>query len=787
MDLKSILRNGYVILDGAFGTELQKRGLKPGQAPELISFSDPETVVDIHRSYVEAGADIILTNTFGANRYKLEGTGVSVKEAVVRSVSLAKTAGAEYVALDVGPLGRLLEPSGTLSFEEAYDAFCETVTAGKECGVDLIMVETMTDLYEMKAALLAVKDCTDLPVICSMSFEKNGRTFTGCGVKEAAVVLSSLGADAIGVNCSTGPDDLFYVVSEMVKYSTVPVSVKPNAGLPDPVSGEYSIKESNFADLMLRFADIGVKFYGGCCGTSPSYIKELKAKIAGKEIKRPCPDLSLKLTSFTRTVDCDRPIIIGERINPTGKKKLRDALLSGDMSYILSLAAEQASFGADILDINVGLPGIDEKETMVNVVKAVQGVTDLPIQIDSSDPDVIEAALRVCRGKPIVNSVNGTENSLDSVLPLVRKYGASVVGLTLDENGIPDSAEERFRIAEKIVDRACSVGIPRSDIIIDPLTLTVSADRTSALTTVSALKMIKSELGVKTVLGVSNISFGLPERENVTRAFLIMALDSGLDFAIINPGAYSMNGSVKAFSLLKGEDPGASDYITSCRSGKKETNAPNDAKTGHTIGEAIELGLKDECRRLTRELLATETPQDVINDRLIPILDSVGDRFEKGELFLPQLIIAADTVGACFDEVKEKMSLGKTSDVGKGKIILATVKGDIHDIGKSIVKVLLENYGYEIIDLGRDVPPETVLNAAVKNDVRLVGLSALMTTTLGAMSDTIALLKQNLPGCFVMVGGAVLTEEYAHFIGADYYAKDAKGAVDIAKRVFPDN
>ncbi len=786
VDLKKLLDNGRLILDGAFGTELQKRGLKTGQIPELISFTDPDTVSEIHRSYVEAGSDIIMTNTFGANRYKLSGSGLTVEEAVARAVSLAKGVGAKYVALDVGPLGRLLEPTGDLSFEEAYDAFREVILEGYKCGVDLVMIETMTDLYEMKAALLAVKDNTDLPVICSMSFEKNGRTFTGCGVKEAAIVLSSLGADVIGVNCSTGPDDLYEVVRTMTAYSSVPVSVKPNAGLPDPVTGEYSIDEKAFASLMARYADLGVKLYGGCCGTSPAYIKAMKTAVSEKDVKDIQRDDSLILSSFTKCVDCSDPVIIGERINPTGKKLLKEALASGNMDYILSLAAEQASAGADVLDINVGLPGIDEKALMVRVIKTVQSVTDLLIQIDSSDPEVIEASLRVCRGKPIVNSVNGRLESLKSILPIVKKYGAALVGLTLDENGIPDPPEERFRIAERIVNAAVDCGIPKSDIVIDPLTLTVSTDNCSALKTLGALRMIKDRLGVKTVLGVSNVSFGLPERERVGAAFLDMALKEGLDFAIINPSLLSVTAPPEAYKVLNASDPGATEYIASCRApDKKNITSPREMPA-HSLPVAIELGFKDESRRLTNDLLEKMPPQDVINKELIPILDSVGDRFDKGELFLPQLIMAADTVGVCFDAVKEKMAMSEVSGTAQGKIILATVKGDIHDIGKSIVKVLLENYGYEIIDLGRDVPPETVLSSAVENNVKLVGLSALMTTTLGSMKDTVELVKSNIPDCRVMVGGAVLTEEYAHFIGADFYAKDAKGAVDIAKRVFPE-
>ena len=783
VDFNSLLGKDFVFFDGAFGTELQKKGLKNGALPELMNFDSPETVKEIHSSYVQAGADIILTNTFGCNRFKMARAGRTVDEIVERAVNIARSSGAPVVALDVGPLGRLIEPLGDLTFEDAYDAFSEIAKAGEKYGADLVVIETMTDLYEVKAALLAVKENTSLPVICSMSFEKDGRTFTGCGVKEAAITLSSLGADAIGVNCSSGPDDMFDTVMTMLKYSSVPVSVKPNAGLPDPVTGEYSLLPDDFARTMRRFAECGVKFLGGCCGTSPDYISKTIDSVKGLSYTAPETDGTLTVCSFTENVRCDEPRIIGERINPTGKKLLKEALRRGDLDHILSLAAEQISSGADILDINVGLPDIDEKEMMVKVVKAVQGMTGAPVQIDSSDPEVIEAALRVCRGKAIVNSVNGTEKSLDTVLPLVKKYGAAVVGLTLDEDGIPKSAEERFSVAKRIVERAESIGIGRNDIIIDCLTLTVSAEQEAAAETLRALKMVKEKLGVKTVLGVSNISFGLPERENINRTFLSMALEAGLDFAIINPNSVPVMSAFRAFRVLKGYDKGASDYIKNCTESAADTQniSRSDALT---LAGAVENGLKGESERLTNELLRSTDPLDVINDKLIPILDGVGERFEKGEIFLPQLIMAADTIGVCFSAVRQAMS-EKQVQTGKGdKIILATVKGDIHDIGKSIVKVLLQNYGYDIIDLGRDVPPETVLKSAQEYEVKLVGLSALMTTTLGSMEETIKLVKREIPDCRVMVGGAVLTYDYAMKIGADYYAKDAKGAVDIAKKVF---
>ncbi len=778
-----LLKKNFVILDGAFGTELQKRGLKSGALPESMNFDSPETVREIHSSYVSAGSDVILTNTFGCNRYKMARCGRTVDETIEKAIDIAKSAGAPLVALDVGPLGRLIEPLGDLSFEEAYDAFSEVAAAGERYGADLIVIETMTDLYEVKAALLAAKEKTSLPVICSMSFEKDGRTFTGCGAKEAAVTLTSLGADAIGVNCSSGPEDLYDTVMTLLKYSGVPVSVKPNAGLPDPVTGAYSLSVEDFASSMKKFAEAGVKILGGCCGTSPEYIARTAGLVKNIRFVPPKADDSLILCSFTESVDCSEPRVIGERINPTGKKLLKEALRNNDLDHILSLAAEQTSSGADVLDINVGLPGIDEKDMMVRVVKAVQGMTGAPVQIDSSDPEVIEAALRVCHGKAIVNSVNGTEKSLETILPLVKKYGAAVVGLTLDENGIPSDASDRLAIAEKIVKRAESLGIDRRNIIIDCLTLTVSAEQEAASETLSALKMVKDALGVKTVLGVSNISFGLPDRESINRTFLSMALEDGLDFAIINPNSAPVMSALRAFKVLKGHDRGAADFI------KYYSDAPSGTALGvdaapTTLSHAIENGMKSESERLTKELLQSMDPLNVINKKLIPVLDSVGDRFEKGTIYLPQLIMAADTIGVCFSAVRAAMSEKQSVSAKGDKIILATVKGDIHDIGKSIVKVLLQNYGYDIIDLGRDVPPETVLKSVRENDVKLVGLSALMTTTLGAMEETIKLVKSEIPDCRIMVGGAVLTESYAMKIGADFYSKDAKGAVDIAKRVF---
>lgn len=780
MKLCELLKKDFVILDGALGTELQKHGLKPGELPELMCFSDPDTVRKIHVAYADAGSDVVYANTFGANRYKLKDAPYSIEDVVREAISLAKCTGVT-VALDVGPLGHLLKPYGDISFDEAYEAFAEVVKCGEKYGADLIVIETMTDIYEAKAALLAAKENTSLEVVCSASFETNGKTFLGCGAKEAAITLSSLGADVIGVNCSNGPAELIETVKEMLAYSSVPVAVKPNAGLPDPVTGAFSVGAEEFASLMKEYAHMGVKLLGGCCGTTPEHISKLKESVKDIQFTSPMTDGRLAVCSLSKTVFCDLPAVVGERINPTGKKLIKEALSRRDFDTIISVAAEQIDSGADILDVNVGLPGDDEKALMIKVIESIQGTSDVPLQIDSSDPDVIESALRMCRGKPIVNSVNGTEESLSRVLPLVKKYGAAVIGLTLDEKGIPSDAEGRLEIARRIVERAESIGIDKRNIIIDCLTLTVSADRSAASVTLEALTRVKKELGVKTSLGVSNVSFGLPDRDSVNSSFLVSALCAGLDFALINPNSRRMMSSFRAHNVLSGTDIGASKYIDYV-----SDNKPTQTETAGslTLKEAIERGMKSDCLRLTEELLMTDAPLDVVNGKLIPILDDIGERYEKGILYLPQLIMAADAVGVCFSAVKKKLNESHDAERGGDKIILATVKGDIHDIGKSIVKVLLENYGYQVIDLGKDVPPEDVVDAAEKYGIMLVGLSALMTTTLGAMETTVKLLKKKLPLCKVMVGGAVLTEDYARSIGADYYAKDAKGAVDIAKTVF---
>lgn len=783
-----IFEKDFVILDGAMGTMLQSRGLKIGGIPEVMNITNPDVVTDIHKEYVSAGSNIVYTNTFGANRYKMKDCGYSVEELIGAAVSNAKKAceGKEaIVALDIGPIGQLLEPTGSLSFEEAYDMFKQEVRAGSEA--DVIVFETMTDLLEIKAGVLAAKENSDKPVICTMTFEENMRTFTGCSISAMALTLEGLGVDAIGVNCSLGPKELYGVVKEMSKWTRLPLVVKANAGLPDPLSGEYNISPVQFAEYMEKMLDFGVKYIGGCCGTSPEYIKELCTIVKNRKYNKPQVNIEAAVCSSTETVVINSPRIIGERINPTGKKKFKEALLADDLDYILNQAVEQVSGGAEILDVNVGLPGIDEKSMMVKAIKGVQSIVEAPLQIDSTIPEVLEAALRVYNGKPIVNSVNGEEKSLNSVLPLVKKYGAAVVGLTLDEGGIPKKAEDRVKIARRILDRALSLGIPKENVFVDCLTLTASAEQEGVVETLKAVNTVKNELGLKTVLGVSNISFGLPNRELVNHTFLTLAMGNGLDLPIINPNIASMTGSVRAYRLLKGIDKNSKEYIeayVSMSAGQSSAVKQNDKPVNMDLAYAIANGLKKDGARITEELLKTKPSMEIVNEILIPALDDAGAKFETGKIFLPQLILSAEVAQAAFAVIKDDIAKKGTQSVEKGKVVLATVKGDIHDIGKNIVKVLLENYGYKVIDLGKDVDYMDVVNAAIEHKVKLVGLSALMTTTLVSMKETIELLRQHNVDCKVVVGGAVLTESYAKEIGADYYAKDAKETVDIAKKVY---
>ncbi len=814
MDFKTLLKSReFLFLDGATGTLIQKSGVSYDHNPETLNMTHPDLITSFHRAYIDAGSDLVYANTFGANSYKLEGCGYTTDAIIKAALQNAKAAteGTEVlVALEVGPIGQLHEPAGALSFEDAYDLFAEEMDAADEA--DVIVIETMTDLYEAKAAVLAAREhAPGKPILVTMTFETTGRTFAGVSAEAAALTLSGLGVSALGVNCSLGPKDLEPVIERMSHYTDLPLIFKPNAGLPDPNSSEYDIGPQEFADAVRSITKHGLKLVGGCCGTTPEYIACMKKALADVSYTPQTKEEGPVVCSASTIVHINGPRIIGERINPTGKKLFKKALQENNIDYILNQALSQVEAGAEILDVNVGLPEIDEKEMMVKVLKAIQGVCDAPLQVDSTKPDVLEAALRAYNGRPIVNSVNGEEKSLSTVLPLVKKYGATVVGLTLDENGIPKTAEERFQIAKRIVERAEALGIPREDVFIDCLTLTVSAEQAACKETLEGLHRVKTELGCKMALGVSNISFGLPYRELVNSTFLTMALEEGLDLPIINPNVDSMTGAVRAFRVLRGIDENSLDYISSYQnytppaaggaapaapaSGTPASNAPTG--TAETAGasplqNAVLKGLKTEGANATKTMLESKDPLSIVNEELIPALDKVGADFEAGKIFLPQLIQSANAAQECFTVIKEEIARTGSGSVSKGKVILATVKGDIHDIGKNIVKVLLDNYGYTVIDLGRDVDPKLIVETALKEDIEAVGLSALMTTTLSSMEETIALLRkepalQNADGTSkvnVMVGGAVVTPDYAERIGADFYCRDAKATVDACKSVF---
>ncbi len=798
MRIESILdRRRFVFLDGGMGTQLQKRGLKPGQKPELAALEMPEILTEIHAEYVAAGADLLLANTFGANARKLTGTGYTVAQVVEASLACAQCAAKNkdvLVGLDIGPLGELLAPAGTLSFEDAYASFAEIVRAGVRAGADFVFLETMTDLYELKAAILAAKEQSSLPVFVSMSFEGRGRTFTGCTVESYGVTAAGLGADAIGINCSLGPAEILPFAQRLCRTvpAHIPVFVKPNAGLPNP-DGSYNLDADEFAREMKAYASIGVSMVGGCCGTTPEYIAKLREVFASQVPAQKIPLQRSCLCTPVRFVEVNGITVVGERINPTGKKRLQQALREGDSAYPCSQAVAQSEAGAEILDVNAGLPGIDEAATLERLVKDLQAVTDLPLQLDSSNPEALSRALRIYNGKPIVNSVNGEQKTLDAILPLCKKYGAAVVGLTLDEKGIPTSAEARFAIAERIVQAAMAAGIPREDIYIDCLTLTASAQQEGAVQTLEALTRCKQELGVRTVLGVSNISFGLPCRSYLNTTFLTMAMAAGLDLAIMNPNTPEMMAAVRSYRVLTAQDKQSADYVAAyadvqIQSQQISKSTPENGKTlsatEDALFEAVRRGLKEEARTAAEAALASREPLDVVNTSLIPALDVVGDGFEKGTIFLPQLLQAATAAQAAFEAVKAKIAAqGKPTSSNKGKIVVATVKGDVHDIGKNIVRVILENYGYDVLDLGRDVPPERVVEAVRTTGAKLVGLSALMTTTVPNMKATIDALHAAKLDCKVWVGGAVLTPSYAKEIGADFFCKDAKASADLAKQI----
>ena len=797
MEVKELIKNNILVFDGAMGTMLQNKGLKLGETPEVYNIENKEILIQVHREYIDNGAMVITTNTFGANEFKLEETGYSVEEIIDAGVNIAKEARANkdiLIALDLGPIGQLLEPMGTLSFDRAYEIFKRQVIQAEKSGADLVIIETMTDLYEAKAAVIAVKENTNLPVFCTMSFEENGRTFTGCTPESMAVVLEGLGVDALGVNCSLGPKELLPILKRVIAATNLPVMVQPNAGLPSLSFGNaiYDISSQEFADAVNEFLKIGVSIIGGCCGTTPEFINKLRNLADNNSrVQREKVEFSAVCTP-SKMVKIEGIKVVGERINPTGKKVFKEALKNQDFDYILKQAIDQIEAGAEILDVNVGSPEIDENEMMIKVVKEIQGIIDTPLQIDSSYPEVIESGLRAYNGKAIVNSVNGEDEVLDKILPIVKKYGASVVGLTLDKKGIPPTSAERFAIAQKIVNRAKEYGIDKKDVFIDCLVLTASAQQAEVQETLKTLRLVKEELGVKTLLGVSNISFGLPCRDIINETFLALALANGLDLPIMNPNSTGMMDVINAYNVLANHDKGSEKFIAQYGNVKIERGSRTNSSQGTNaqiedtkdIKYIVIKGLKDLAADATKELLKEMEELQVVNEYLIPALDIVGQKYETGEIFLPQLIQSAETVKKAFEVIKERLILNNANSISKGRIVLATVQGDIHDIGKNIVKVILENYGYEIIDLGKDVAIERVVETALKEDIKLVGLSALMTTTVKSMGETIKALKENGYKGKVFVGGAVLTQEYADMIGADYYTKDAKESVELAKRIF---
>ena len=764
-----------LIFDGGMGSMLLSRGLGVGEPPELLCLRLPEAVGEVHRLYALSGADIITTNTFGVNSLKYD----NYADIITAAYNIARTAAPEcYIALDIGPLGRMLKPLGDLDFEAAVEAFKNTVKVGEKLGCDLILIETMTDLYETKAALLAAREATSLPVIVSAAFDESGKMMTGATPETLVALAEGMGASAVGLNCSLGPEAAMPLLKRFLDAASIPVIFQPNAGLPEIKDGKtvYNISPDEYADYLVSAAKMGASLLGGCCGTTPEYIAAVKSKTAGILYTPPTQKGKTVISSYTHAREIGiAPLVVGERINPTGKPKLKAALREGNISYILSEALGEAADGADVLDVNFGLPDIDEVEMMRRGVFEIQSVCDLPLQIDASRPEVLEAAMRIYNGKPLVNSVTGEEKSLSAVLPLIKKYGGVLIALTMDEGGIPETVGERVAIAEKILGAAREYGISESEIVFDPLCLGVASGAENALITLECVKELKA-LGYKCSLGVSNVSFGLPERDVLNSAFYTMALTLGLDLAIINPHSAMMMNAHRAYLALSGKDEGCSSYIGGVVALGEglAVNKKSEATAPLSLGYAVEHGMKDEAERLTRELLISLSGNDIINGEIIPALDRVGVAFENKTLYLPQLLSAAEAASRAFDAVKENTPTAS----GNGKtLVLATVKGDIHDIGKNIVKLVFESYGYTVVDLGRDVAPEAVLGAALNSGAEYVGLSALMTTTVGAMRDTVALIKEKLPEVKVIVGGAVLTERYSKEIGADFYAEDAMAAV----------
>ena len=794
--IRDRLGKELLFFDGGMGTLLQEKGLEPGELPELWNITHPDEIRSIHRRYMEAGSDIVLTNTFGANALKFHDDSCSLKEIINAAVGHVKAAAeqcgradAVLTALDVGPTGKLLKPMGDLEFETAYEAFREVMILGEKAGADLIHIETMSDTYELKAAVLAAKENTSLPVFATAIFDERGKLLTGADVPAVVALLEGLRVDALGINCGMGPEQMIPVLEQLLEYTSLPVIVKPNAGLPRQRDGQtvYDVSPEEFAGVMERIVKAGAAAVGGCCGTTPEHIRAMTGRCRG------IPVVPLKEKEMTIVSSYGSSVvlgtgskIIGERINPTGKKRFKQALKEHDIDYILREGIEQEERGAHILDVNVGLPDIDETAMMKEAVSGLQSVTSLPLQIDTVDPAAMEAALRLYNGKAMVNSVSGKQESMDQVFPLIARYGGVVIGLTLDEDGIPADSEGRLRIAKKIIDEAARYGIKKKDIVIDALAMTISSEPEGAKVTLETLRRLRDEAGVCTVLGVSNISFGLPARPTVNAAFYTMAMMNGLSAGIINPASEDMMKAWYAFHALMNLDRNCERYIEKYASAAAPAvkTSSSTEQSGITLQTAIEKGLKDDARMVTQVLAETEAPLDIINMELIPALNRVGDGFEKGTVFLPQLLMSAEAAKSAFAVLKDRMDSSGEVQEKKGTIVLATVKGDIHDIGKNIVKVLLENYSFDVIDLGKDVPPETVVDMVEKKNIRLVGLSALMTTTVVSMEETIRLLREKAPWCKVMVGGAVLNQEYADMIGADFYGKDAMQSVHYAQEIF---
>lgn len=780
MNILEKIKSGITYCDGGAGTLLQSWGLEAGEYPENWNITRPEKIIEMHRLYLEAGANIITSCTFGANRFKFD----NLEEIITAAINNAKTACEGYdafVALDIGPLGKMLEPLGDLPFETAVEVFSESIKIGAYAGADLVLIETMNDSLEAKAAVLAAKESCSLPVFVTCVYDETKKLMTGANPAAMIAMLEGLGADAIGMNCSLGPKQMLDIIPEFAKYASIPVIVNPNAGLPRSENGKtvFDINADKFADIMCEIVKSGATIVGGCCGTTPEHIRKTVEKTKNLPFALPEKKNLTVVSSYTHAVEIgNKPVIIGERINPTGKKRFKEALRENDINYILNEGISQNKKGVSILDVNVGLPEIDEPEMMVNVIRALQSVIDLPLQIDTVDPVAMEKALRIYNGKALVNSVSGKEESMKSVFPLVKKYGGAVIAVTLDENGIPETAEGRVEIAEKIIARASEYGIDKNNIIVDPLAMAVSSDSDSANVTLKAVKMLH-DMGVKTSLGVSNISFGLPSRADVNAVFYTMAMQNGLDCAIINPFSVEMMKAWYCFNALTGNDENCSDYIGFAQSLEPAEKKAQDNSSA-TLDGCIISGLKEQAGAVASDLIKTMPPMEIINSLIIPALNIVGKGFEEKKVYLPQLLMSAQAAKEAFDAIKSAIPSGENK---KGKIIIATVKGDIHDIGKNIVKVLLENYGYEVIDLGKDVAPEKVVDAVETGGAKLVGLSALMTTTVPAMEETIKLLREKAPECKVMVGGAVMTEEYAAMIGADSYGTDAMSAVRFAEKV----